>query len=71
MAGPHGVQIIVGRNAKNGQNLIEHFPVLSGVANSGVELGNVLLEVADHWAEFDSLGPGSENEEYFVRQISG
>ena len=53
---------MVGRNAENGQNLVEHFPVLRGDANAGVELGDVLLEVADHWAELHSLRPGSEDE---------
>ena len=60
---------MVRRNVEDRQHLIQHFPMLRGNANTGVELGDVLLEVADHGAKLYSLWPSPKNEKNFMSQL--
>src|SRR5262249_30321418 len=62
LAGLHAIEIVLGRDAKRGEHLIEHAAMLRGNAGARDEFA-ALLRVEECWREFDGFGPGAENEE--------
>ena len=56
----HDVEVVLGLNAKDGENLIEHRPVLRGHTHPDIEFGEG-LQVENDWAQLDCLRSGSED----------
>lgn len=61
----HDRQVVVGRNAEDAQNLVEHFAVLAGHGHDGLELIRARLQLVDEWAHLDCLRAGAEDEHDF------
>ena len=63
LAAAHDVQIVVRRDLKYAQNLVQHLPVLGRDANPGVEVVWATPKALDHRAEFYGLWASAKNKQ--------
>lgn len=65
LAGGHEVEVVVGPEGEEVENLIEHFAVLGGEADAAVGIG-AGAEGEHKGGEFNGFGAGSEEDENFL-----
>ena len=63
LAGPHQVEVDLGRDPEHLQGLVQHLPVLCRNAEPCIELVGVRLEGQVQGGHLDGLGAGSEHQE--------
>ena len=56
----HDIEVVVGLDAEDVQDLVQHLPVLAGDADPGFEVFRMLLELLDQRAHLDGLRPRSK-----------
>ncbi|MCY1532423.1 hypothetical protein D9M68_676980 [compost metagenome] len=64
LAGFHDIQVEIRLDTKQAQHLVQHFPMLSGHADLGVEVF-IGGQGQGKWGHLDSLGASAENTEGF------
>ena len=64
LAGPHQIQVNVRPYAKDFQNLIQHFPVLSGHTDPTINPG-VAAKCQYHRSQLNGLRPGAQDDTDF------
>lgn len=63
----HDVEVVVGTDVEYFEHLVEHFAMLPGDANDGLESVGGILECFDERRHFDCFGTGAEHEHYPFR----
>ena len=66
LAGPHQVEVVVGRDREGLENLVEQAAMLRRGGDPDVELAGPLAQRAHHRRELDRFGPRAEDEENFL-----
>ncbi len=61
LARGHGVQVVIGGDAEDGEGLIQHFAVLAGDGDLDVEVRGPGPHVKDDRGELDGFRAGAEN----------
>jgi len=63
---PAGTEVMVGEDAEDGQNLIEHGPMLGGDTDADVQLiGKLIAKTANYGAQLDRFGSCTQDKEGF------
>jgi hypothetical protein len=65
---PHDVQVVLHAQPENGENLIEHFPVLRRHTHVSDKAVPPLPERLDNGGELDGFWTGPENDKDFVTE---
>src|SRR5262249_53089001 len=65
LIGTHYVQVMIGPDVEQRENLVEHPPMLRGDADDAGEMVRMTLEFLDHRSHFDGFRASAEDREEF------
>ncbi len=65
----HDIEVKIGLDVEDPQDLVEHLTMLPGDADDSLEAVRILLELLDQGADLNRLRPGPENKHYFLHSI--
>ena len=64
----HDVEVVVGGDGEEAEDLVEHLAVLTGDAHHCAEMGGIGLQGLDERGHLDGFGASAENEHHFLHR---